>query len=223
MRRPAWPGWSAGLPRIDISLCVILDGDIDAILPLETFTREVIRGGATCLQVRAKRATARGALDLARRVLGVAAPLGIPVIVNDRLDLALACGAAGVHLGEDDLPIADARRLAGPGLVVGASVTTLDSARRSAADGADYLGVGPVFATPTKPEARPIGEGVLEAIRREISLPIVAIGGISESNLAIPIRQGADGIAVISALRQCPSPGEVTARLKTAIAKAKER
>jgi thiamine-phosphate pyrophosphorylase len=210
------------LPRIDVSLCVILDGDVEATLPLEAFTREVIRGGATCLQVRAKHATARNALDLARRVLAVAIPLGVPVIVNDRLDLALASGAAGVHLGEEDLPVSEARRLAGPGLVIGASATTLDAARRAAEEGADYLGVGPVFATPTKPEAAPIARGVLEAISREISLPIVAIGGINESNLAIPIREGADGIAVISALRQCPSPGEVAARLKTAIAKAKK-
>jgi thiamine-phosphate pyrophosphorylase len=211
------------LSRIDVTLYIILDRDIEATLPLETFTRDVIRGGATCLQVRSKHDNARSILDLARRVLAVATPLGIPVVINDRLDLALASGAAGVHLGEDDLPVREARRLAGPGLVIGASAASLEAARRSAGEGADYIGVGPVFATPTKPEAAAVDSGLIAAVRREISLPIVAIGGINEANLDVPIGQGADGIAIISALRRCPFPGEAAARLKAAIVKAKTR
>jgi thiamine-phosphate pyrophosphorylase len=150
-------------------------------------------------------------------------PRDIPVIVNDRLDLALASGAQGVHLGEDDLPVAEARRLAGHAMVIGASAASLDAALRGAREGADYIGVGAVFPTPTKPEAQTIPPGLIAAVRREISLPIVAIGGINEGNLGIPLGQGADGVAIISALRQCPSPGEVTARLKQAIVEAKTR
>jgi len=211
------------LLRIDVSLYVIIDRDVERVLPVEEFTRRVIEGGATCLQVRCKLESARTTLDLARRVLAVAAPRNIPVILNDRLDLALASGAQGVHLGEDDLPVAEARRIAGPALVIGASAASLEAALRAAGEGADYIGVGAVFATPTKPEARTISPGLIAAVRREISLPIVAIGGINETNLGIPLGQGADGIAIISALRQCPSPGEVTARLKQAIIEAKAR
>lgn len=209
--------------RIDVSLYVIIDRDVERVLPVEEFTRQVIEGGATCLQVRCKLESARTTLDLVRRVLAVAASRNIPVILNDRLDLAMASGAQGVHLGEEDLPVGEARRIAGPALVIGASAASLEAALRAAGEGADYIGVGTVFATPTKPEAQPIPPGLIAAVRREISLPIVAIGGINETNLGIPLGQGADGIAIISALRQCPSPGEVTARLKQAIIEAKAR
>ena len=209
--------------RIDVSLYVIIDRDVERVLPVEEFTRQVIEGGATCIQVRCKHESARTTLELARRVLAIASPRDIPVIVNDRLDLALAAGAQGVHLGEDDLPVAEARRLAGRAMVIGASAASVEAARRGAHEGADYIGVGAVFATPTKPEAQTIPPGLIAAVRREISLPIVAIGGINEDNLGIPVGQGADGIAIISALRQCPSPGEVAARLKQAIVKAKKR
>jgi thiamine-phosphate pyrophosphorylase len=211
------------LLRIDVSLYVIIDRDVERVLPVEEFTRQVIEGGATCLQVRCKLESARTTLDLVRRVLAVAASRNIPVILNDRLDLAMASGAQGVHLGEEDLPVGEARRIAGPALVIGASAASLEAALRAAGEGADYIGVGTVFATPTKPEAQPIPPGLIAAVRREISLPIVAIGGINETNLGIPLGQGADGIAIISALRQCPSPGEVTARLKQAIIEAKAR
>lgn len=211
------------MPRIDVSLYVIIDHDVEQLLPVEEFTRQVIEGGATCLQVRSKQGSARSVLELARRVLKGASDSGVPVIVNDRLDLALAARAQGVHLGEDDLPVVEARRIAGSSLLIGASASSLAAALKAAADGADYLGVGAVFPTPTKPEAVTIAPGLIAEIRRRISLPIVAIGGINESNLKIPLGQGADGIAIISALRQCPSPGEVTARLKQAIAEAKTR
>jgi len=211
------------LPRIDVSLYVIVDRDIERACPLEDFTKEVIAGGATCLQLRAKHESARGILELAGRLIAVARPMGVPLIVNDRLDLALVAGADGVHLGEDDLPVREARRIGGPALVIGASASGLEAALRAEGEGADYVGVGPIFPTPSKPEAEVIAPGALAAVRRGISLPIVAIGGINEANLGIPLGEGADGIAVISALRQCLSPGEVAARLKTAIAKSKKR
>jgi len=210
------------VPGIDLSLCVILDREIGHDLTVEQFTRQVISGGATCLQVRLKDASAREMLDFATLVLGVARPLGIPVVVNDRVDVALAAGADGVHVGEEDLPVVWARRLAGPAMVVGASAASVEAARQAQADGADYVGVGPVFRSPTKPNVEPIAPDLIPAIRREISLPIVAIGGITIHNLHVPIRQGADGIAIISALRQCLTPGEVASRLKESICKAKK-
>jgi thiamine-phosphate pyrophosphorylase len=183
----------------------------------------VVANGATCIQVRLKNEDARGLRDFTERILSVARPAGVPVVVNDRLDVALALGAEGVHLGQDDLPVADARRLGGPTLVVGASARSVEEAVRARDDGADYIGVGPIFETPVKAGVRPVSPEVIPAIRRIISLPIVAIGGINQSNLHVPLGQGADGIAVISALHQCPSPGIATSRLKQALEQVKKR
>lgn len=210
------------MPGIDLSLCVILDRAFEPEITPEELSAQVVANGATCIQVRLKNDDGRGIRDFAVRVLGVARPAGVPVIVNDRLDVALAVGAEGVHLGEDDLPVADARRLGGPGLIIGASARSVEEALRARDDGADYIGVGPVFETPLKPGVRPVSPEVISAIRRIISLPIVAIGGINEANLHVPLEQGADGIAVISALHQCPSPGIATSRLKQALEQAKK-
>jgi thiamine-phosphate pyrophosphorylase len=211
------------LGRIDVTLCAILGEDIEALLPLETFTNDIIDGGVTCLQVRCKQADTRGLLELAGRVVQVASGRGIPVIVNDRVDVAMAVGAQGVHLGERDLPLAQARGICGPKLIIGVTVRDARCAMIAEEQGADYVGVGPVFATSTKPELVPIGPAVLEAISKQISLPILAIGGINEENVAIPVEQGATGVAVVSALRQCRNPKEVASRLRNAIDQAKKR
>lgn len=211
------------MPGIDLSLCVILDRAFEPEITPEGLAAQVVANGATCIQVRLKNEDGRWIRDFTERVLGVARPAGVPVVVNDRLDVALALGADGVHLGQDDLPVADARRLGGPALVVGASARNLEEALRARDDGADYIGVGPVFETTVKAGVTPIAPEVIPAIRRIISLPIVAIGGINETNLHIPLGQGADGIAVISALHQCPSPGIATSRLKHALEQAKKR
>lgn len=211
------------MPRIDLSLCVILDRGLAGAYGAEGLARQVIENGASCIQVRLKGGPDRDILGFACEVLRAASERSVPVVVNDRLDIALASGAAGVHLGESDLPVAAARRLVGPDLVIGASASSVETAIRAEQEGADYVGVGPVFATPVKPDAALLPAGTIAAIRKIISLPIVAIGGINEHNLHIPLAEGADGIAVISALRQCPSPGESTSRLKRALEKAKMR
>ncbi|MFZ1946850.1 MAG: thiamine phosphate synthase [bacterium] len=211
------------MPNVDLSLCVILDREIERDLPLAEFVRQVIEAGATCLQVRLKNEDARAIQDFTAAVMRLARPRSVPVIVNDRLDVALAAGADGVHVGETDLAVADVRRIAGPGLVVGASASGADVARRAAAAGADYVGMGPVFRSPSKPGVEPVGWEAFSAARRIISLPMVAIGGINHSNLHVPLDHGADGIAVISALRQCPSPGEAMSRLRRAFEEAKKR
>jgi thiamine-phosphate pyrophosphorylase len=211
------------LRRIDVSLYVILDPDIEQRFPLETFTRMVIDGGTTCLQVRCKQESTREILAFTRRIVVVAKHHRIPVIVNDRVDIALAASAQGVHLGEEDLGVAQARSIAGETIIIGATVRDIVSARQAAAAGADYLGVGPMFGSPTKPNLRAISPETLDAISREISLPIVAIGGINETNAAVPLRHGADGIAVVSALRECPDPKEAASHLRAAIDEAKKR
>ncbi len=207
---------------IDLSLYVIVDPGVEEIMPLERFLNEICSGGATCLQVRCKDVSTRSWLIFTRRVISGAHAHGVPVIVNDRLDIALAARAKGVHLGRDDLPVAEARRIAPEGFVIGASVRCLDEALLAARDGADYLGVGPIFASPTKPDLEPIPAGTIREITSEISLPIVAIGGINHMNATLPVSEGADGVAVISALRQCESLRDAAAKLREAVDRAKK-
>lgn len=211
------------MPALDLSIYVILDRTCLRRGTIQDITARVIAGGATCLQVRLKESPAREIMEFSSHVIEVARKSAVPVIVNDRVDIAIACGADGVHLGEDDLPIAWARRMAGKGFLIGASASDVDSAFRAAGDGADYIGVGPIFSTPVKPETRPVPAGTIRAIRKIISLPIVAIGGINSNNLIAPLEEGADGIAVISALHQCLCPGESTSRLRKALDQAKKR
>ena len=208
---------------LDVSLCAILDWDVESILPLEEFTRRIISGGATSIQVRLKREATRDIMAFTRRVLEVCAGTGVSVIVNDRVDIAMATGAEGVHLGEEDMPVEMARGLAGPGLIIGASVRDVAGAKAAARAGADYLGVGAMCATPIKPEQEPISLDILQEIRHEVKLPIVAIGGIDEKNAALLLEHGADGIAVISALRKCLDPKEGASRLRAAVDNFKKR
>jgi len=210
------------VPSLDLTLYAIVDPGIEECLPAGEFTRKIIEGGITCIQVRCKDLTTRAFMDFARRVIRGTWGSKVPVIINDRLDIALAVGAQGVHLGSDDMPVADARRLAGRGLIIGATANTPDSARLAEQEGADYLGVGAIFPSPTKPARKPISLDILRAIRLEINLPIVAIGGIDDTNADVPLRNGADGVAVISALRQCLDPGEAALRLRETVDKAKE-
>jgi thiamine-phosphate pyrophosphorylase len=208
---------------IDLSLYVILDRSVEDEIPIEEFTSQIIEGGATCIQIRCKHEGTRSMVDFGRRVIEVAGKAGIPVVMNDRVDVALAIGAQGVHLGKDDMPITDARRICGPDLIIGATVRNLETGKVSSDAGADYLGVGPIFPTAIKPGLAALPRGVIATIKREISLPIVAIGGINVSNAAMPLKEGADGVAVISALRQCESPKEAASQLRSAIDKAKKR
>jgi thiamine-phosphate pyrophosphorylase len=208
---------------IDVSLYVIVDRAIEDDIPIDEFAAQVIEGGATCIQLRCKNDPTRTIMELGRRVLGATRPAGVPLIVNDRADVALAIEAEGVHLGQDDMPVSAARRICGDEMIVGVTVRNAEAAKAACDAGADYLGVGPAFATPVKPGLVPIPRGVITEIRRGISLPIVAIGGINDMNAAIPLREGADGVAVISALRQCESPREAASRLRSAIDNAKKR
>lgn len=162
-----------------------------------------LEGGADVVQLRAKELGGRDMQDLAARICAMVREGGgdCLFVVNDRIDVARATGAGGVHLGQDDIAAAAARQLLGEGMVLGISATSVEEARAAEADGADYLGVGPVFATPTKTDAAaPIGLDGLRRIRETVALPIVAIGGINEENARQVLEAGADGIAVISAV-----------------------
>lgn len=162
--------------------------------------RAAISGGAQVIQVREKNG-ARDFLSVAQEIRRLIAGTGVKFIVNDRADIALAAGADGVHLGQSDMRLSEARKILGDDKIIGVSATSLDEALEAEAQGADYLGVGPIFPTPSKDDAaEPIGCGVLEVIRRRVRVPLVAIGGINAENVEKVLLAGADSIAVISAV-----------------------
>jgi thiamine-phosphate diphosphorylase len=167
--------------------------------------RAALAGGARAVQLRDKEMPVRGLLAAAAELREICAKAGALFIVNDRLDVAMAAHADGVHLGPDDMPVAAARRaLVGcerRRFIIGASVATVEEAQQAVADGADYVSVGSMFVTGTKPDAgAPVGPQRLAEIRRAVSLPVAAIGGISVDNVAEVMRAGADAAAVISAV-----------------------
>jgi thiamine-phosphate pyrophosphorylase len=180
--------------------------------------RAAVNGGVSAVQVREPSATTRQLHALALAVHEVLEGTGVPMIVNDRLDVALAVGAAGVHLGQSDLPVEDARRLAGPGFLIGLSVSTAEQVAQACAlapGTVDHLGVGPVFATATKPEAAaPLGlAGTAELVALS-TLPCVAIGGIGTANAADVRATGVAGIAVVSAVCSAPDPAAAAVALR---------
>jgi thiamine-phosphate pyrophosphorylase len=171
--------------------------------------KTAVAGGVSAVQLREKELTSRAFVAEARAIAQVLSGSGVPLFVNDRVDVALAVGADGVHVGQDDLPAADARRLIGPEMLLGVSVATGDEARSALADGADYVSVSPVFLTPTKPEAdAAVGiEGVSEIRRAVGDAPVLAIGGIDSGNARSVTAAGADGVSVVSAIMAADDPG----------------
>jgi thiamine-phosphate pyrophosphorylase len=187
--------------RFDLSLYVITDAHLARGRPTDEVVAAAIRGGATMIQLRGKDRSARDLITLGQRLLAITRPTGVPLIINDRVDVALAIDADGVHVGQDDVPVPVARRLLGPERIVGTSAGTIEEATQAEVDGADYVGVGSLFATTSKPDAGDaIGPEVLRRIRDAIHIPIVAIGGINAANAAVAISAGAHGVAVISAI-----------------------
>jgi thiamine-phosphate pyrophosphorylase len=192
---------------VDLSLYLVTDRSLAEGRPLVDVVRRAVMGGVAIVQVREKDASVREYLSILRDVRAMLEPLNVPLFVNDRVDVALATGAAGIHVGQQDMPCADVRRLVGPSCIIGVSVSTPQEAEQAQADGADYLGISPVFATPTKTDT-PDATGLegLRAIRKATRLPLVAIGGIHVGNAARVVAAGADGVAVVSAIMSAPDP-----------------
>ncbi len=190
---------------IDYTLYLVADADYAAGRDLAALVEAAVDGGVTIVQLRAKTLFHGAFVELARSISGRLAPRGIPLLVNDRPDVALACGAAGVHLGQDDVPVAVARRLLGPGATIGVSVNTPDEAVRAERDGADYVGAGPAYVTSTKSTALGVlGPEGIGRIARATRLPVIAIGGITAGNATELAATGARGIAVVSAILGAP-------------------
>ena len=172
--------------------------------------KDVLAGGADCVQLREKNMAAEQYLSLAKKIAQLCQTQGKLFIVNDRPDIAVAVGADGVHLGQEDLPVAEARKVLSSQMVVGVSTHSLAQAKGALADGADYIGVGPVFATGTKPSAEPVGLEYVQQTAKEIDLPRVNIGGISLDNVAQVIAAGAKCVAVCSAIICSDNPAQTT-------------
>lgn len=181
----------------------------------------VIAGGCRMVQLREKEWSTGQLLPLARDLRDRARRAGVTFIVNDRLDVALAVEADGLHVGQDDLPAPIARQLLKPGMILGVSSHSLAQARQTQADGADYVAVGSIYPTGTKQEFQLVGVELLRQVRPAIRVPLVAIGGITPVNVGEVIRAGADGAAVISAVCAAPDPTRTTREFLGAIRAAR--
>jgi len=206
---------------MDPTLYVVLDRTAARGRDLDSLLAAVIDGGCRMVQLREKEWPSGRLLPLARRLRDRCGAAGVTFIVNDRVDLAMAVEADGVHVGQDDLPARVARPLLGPGMVLGVSTHGIEQALAARDDGADYVAVGSMFPTSTKPDFQLVGPALIRKLRGEIRVPLIGIGGITQDNVADVVRAGADGVAVISAVCAAPDPGAATRRLLELISSAR--
>lgn len=203
-------------------LHVITDTTIQSRFTHAQLAEMAIEGGADTIQFRQKTGTTRDLLNTAREVQAICARHSVPLIVNDRADIALAIGSAGVHFGQDDLPIVVGRKLFPPDSIIGASARTEEKIMEAIAEGADYIGFGPIRQTSSKPDAEaPKGLDALARMCEIAQCPVIAIGGITVEDIYDVIRAGAHGVAVISAVCGQPDPPAATQRLVAEIHRAK--
>ena len=174
-----------------------------------------LHGGVTCVQLREKSASSQVFYAQACALMALLEPFGVPLVINDRIDIALACGAHGVHLGQSDMPVTSARQLLPPHVFIGWSVERPDDVQRAHTLPLDYLGISPVFATPTKTDTQtPWGLAGVRQVRSASAYPLVAIGGIHAGNAAQVLAAGADGLAVVSAICAADAPQDAAATLR---------
>ena len=210
--------------KIDYSLYLVTDRNLSLGRSLLDVIRPAVEGGVTVVQLREKQVDSREFYREAVKIKEYLDERDIPLIINDRLDIALAIDAAGVHLGQEDLPVDVARKILGPGKIIGASVFTPDEAIQAEAMGADYLGLSPIFVTSTKPElVSQIGVAGIGPIRLATRLPLVGIGSMNETNAFSVIRAGLDGVAVVSAICSQPDACAAAEKIMQEILRARGR
>lgn len=203
-------------------LCLVTDRGLCGDRLLEDVVMQAVRGGVACVQLREKELSTRAFLEEPARIKALLSPLHIPLLINDRVDVALAVGADGVHVGQSDMPCELVRRLMGPDAIIGLSVETWEEVERAQDQPVDYLGVSPIFETPTKTDTRCAwGLQGLARIQAYSRHPLVAIGGLNASNLADAVRAGADGIAVVSAICAATDPRRAAQGLNQRLQAAK--
>ena len=196
---------------VDYSVYLVTDRELARGRTTLEIAGAAIRGGVSCIQLREKMCSTREFIDESLAIRSLLARHGIPLIINDRVDVALAVKADGIHLGQKDMSCSMARQLIPESMIVGISVESLDDAIAAQKDGADYLGVSPIYLTPTKTDtAKPLGLEGLRSIRSEVDLPLVGIGGLNADNVAAVIHNGADGVAVVSAIVAADDPEAAT-------------
>ena len=207
--------------RVPFRLYVVTDRQQTAGRALEDVVAEAARGGAGAVQLREKDLTARELYALGERLQNVLSPYQVPLLINDRLDVALALDAAGVHLAGHSLPTAQARRVLGAHKLLGVSTHSLGDAQRAAAEGADFIVFGPIFTTPSKlAYGPPQGLQQLACIVQQVAIPVLAIGGIAPANVTQVMQTGAYGIAMIRAVLAAATPYQATQHLCTLLTPA---
>ncbi|MFO7956249.1 MAG: thiamine phosphate synthase [Candidatus Brocadiia bacterium] len=210
--------------KADYSLYLVAVPQYCAGRPVEDVVSAAVDGGVTLVQLRDKECTTREYVDLALRLKALLRPHGLPLIVNDRVDVALAVDAEGVHLGQADMPPALARDLMGPEAIIGLSVDSHEQAMEAETLDVDYMGVGPVYSTSTKADTAPEwGPEGLETFRPESRHVLVGIGGIDAENAADVMRAGADGVAVVSAICGADDPRRAASELRRAVEAGRRR
>jgi len=211
---------------IDLRLNAIVDPERANGRSLAELTRLVVAGGATLIQLRDKHGSTRAMIEEARAIRAALAGTGVPLVINDRADVAVAAGADGVHVGQDDIPAQEARRLLGPKAIIGLSIKSVALANAAPLDAIDYAGIGGVYATTSKDNPDPpIGvaglSAVIAALRaRKRDFPVCGIAGIDATNAAAIIAADADGVAVISALSMAPDPQAAARELRAVVDRA---
>jgi len=203
---------------------VLTDTVLQSKFTHEKLARLAIQGEADTIQFRQKEGSTLYLIETAEKVSNLCKEKNVPFIVNDRVDVALAVKVDGVHLGQKDFPIPLARKLLGPDVMIGGSALTIEEAKKCFDEGCDYIGFGPVFPTGSKLDTGPAsGLSLLEMVAGEVSIPIIAIGGIQEGNIDQVMKAGAYGIAVISAVCCMPDPAEAARKLRRSLDDSLER
>ena len=188
------------IKKIDYSLYLVADSSFITLETAEKKVTEAIEGGVTIVQLRAKDISAAEFYNMALKIKMITGYYNMPLIINDRVDIAIAADADGVHTGQEDLPVKEVRKLIGINKIMGISVSNITEAEKAERDGADYLGAGAMFPTDTKLDAKYVSIEELREIKKKVQIPVVAIGGINAGNAEKIFCAGADGIAVVSAV-----------------------
>ena len=186
--------------KIDYTLYLVTDRNLMSCDTIEQSVEQAIAGGASIVQLREKDCSSREFYELALRVKKITQPKGVPLIINDRIDICLAADADGVHLGQSDIPCRTAREILGNDKIIGVSAALPEEAVQAQNDGADYLGVGAVFTTSTKSDTRAVSPDIIKKIRSAVTIPFVVIGGINSDNIKQLYGLGINGAAVVSAI-----------------------
>jgi thiamine-phosphate pyrophosphorylase len=207
---------------VDYSLYLVTDRALSLGRSNLEVIQKAVRGGVTIVQLREKQATTRVFYQEGLQIRDYLKTRNIPLIINDRIDIALALDADGVHLGQDDMPIDVARKILGPQKIIGASVFTSEEAKTAEALGADYLGLSPIFTTETKPElVGQIGIEGIPSLKEAVQTPVVGIGSMSQANAYEAVKAGLDGVAVVSAICSNEDPRAAAEEIKKEVLRAK--